>query len=357
MAESVSRARTHTSSDTLRIHYSHGESVLADSRISQRDARNDHPIVTFLLLGTDPPRLYSRLQNRKSADRMSLTLALPRMIRSSFSFNNSAFPPDERAQTNRLTTAASKVPQVAIAFWVIKIAATTLGETGGDALSMTLNLGYALSTVIFMACFLVAVTAQIRAKSFHRFLYWTVIVATTTVGTTLADFTDRSLGVGYMGGSLILLAVLMLTLGLWRLSAGSISFRDITAPKVEMFYWITILFSNTLGTALGDWLADTQGVGFERGALVLAGALSLVAAAYFFTDMSRTTLFWTAFILTRPLGATLGDTLTKPVAAGGLNLSRITSSLVIALFMVLCILFTSQKAGQHPGENQKSTRC
>jgi len=261
-----------------------------------------------------------------------------------------------RGRADSAAAVASKVPQVAIAFWVIKIAATTLGETGGDALSMTLNLGYALSTVIFMACFLVAVTAQIKAKSFHRFLYWTVIVATTTVGTTLADFTDRSLGVGYLGGSLILFAVLMLTLGLWRVSAGSISFRDITSPKVEMFYWMTILFSNTLGTALGDWLADTQGVGYERGALVFAGSLTLVAAAYFFTDISRTMLFWTAFILTRPLGATLGDMLTKPVANGGLNLSRITSSLVIAVFMVLCILFTSQKSGQHPGEDQKSGR-
>jgi uncharacterized membrane-anchored protein len=287
---------------------------------------------------------------------MALNFALPRVIRNSSELHDSAFHQDERADSDRLAAVASKVPQVAIAFWVIKIAATTLGETGGDALSMTLNLGYALSTIIFMACFLVAVTAQIKAKSFHRFLYWTVIVATTTVGTTLADFTDRSLGVGYQGGALILFAVLMLTLGIWRVSAGSISFRDITSPKVEMFYWITILFSNTLGTALGDWLADTQGVGYERGALVFAGGLTLVAAAYFFTNISRTMLFWTAFILTRPLGATLGDMLTKPVANGGLNLSRITSSLVIAVFMVLCILFTSRKAGEHPSEDLKGRR-
>jgi uncharacterized membrane-anchored protein len=250
---------------------------------------------------------------------------------------------------SRSSAATSKVPQIAIGFWIIKIAATTLGETGGDALSMTLNLGYALSTVIFLACFIVAVTAQIRTKSFHRFLYWAVIVATTTVGTTMADFTDRSLGVGYAGGSLILFAGLMLVLGLWWLSVGTISFRDIALPKVEIFYWTTILFSNTLGTALGDWLADTEGVGYERGALVFVGALTLVAAAYFFTKTSRTLLFWTAFILTRPLGATLGDILTKPLANGGLNLSRITSSLVIAGFVIFCILLTEGKAGTHPG--------
>ena len=215
----------------------------------------------------------------------------------------------DRANESRSLAVASKVPQIAIAFWIIKIAATTLGETGGDALSMTMKLGYAVSTLIFMVFFIVAVTAQIKAKSFHRFLYWTVIVATTTVGTTMADFTDRSLGVGYAGGSLILLTLLMGVLALWRWSAGAISFRNITLPKVELFYWTTILFSNTLGTALGDWLADTQGIGFERGALVFAGALTLVAMAYFFTSISRTTLFWAAFILTRPLGATLGDIL------------------------------------------------
>jgi uncharacterized membrane-anchored protein len=258
-----------------------------------------------------------------------------------------------RAGANQSWATSSKVPQIALTFWIIKIAATTLGETGGDALSMTLKLGYAVSTLIFMLFFVAAVTAQIKAKSFHPFLYWTVIVATTTVGTTMADFTDRSLGIGYTGGSLILLALLTVVLGLWRWSVGSISFRDITSPKVEMFYWITILSSNTLGTALGDWLADTRGVGFERGALVFAGALTLVAAAYFFTSISRTILFWAAFILTRPLGATLGDILTKPHANGGLNLSRITSSLVIAAFMVLCILLTEQRAGQHPGEGQR----
>lgn len=243
----------------------------------------------------------------------------------------------------------SKVPHVAIAFWIIKIAATTLGETGGDALSMSLHLGYLLSTGIFMACFIVALFFQIRAKRYHPFLYWTVIVTTTTVGTTMADFADRSLGMGYVGGSLILFAALMIVLAIWRFSIGSISFSDITSAKVEIFYWITILFSNTLGTALGDFLADTQGVGYERGALFFSGLLTLVALAYFFTRISHVLLFWTAFILTRPLGATLGDLLTKPRADGGLDLSRFTSSFVIAAFMVLCILLTSRRAGKHPG--------
>ncbi|HEY1657428.1 MAG TPA: hypothetical protein VGG14_03720 [Candidatus Sulfotelmatobacter sp.] len=248
----------------------------------------------------------------------------------------------------------SKVPQVAIAFWIIKIAATTLGETGGDALSMTLNLGYLLSTVIFMACFIAVLWVQLRAMKFHRFLYWAVIVATTTVGTTMADFADRSLGVGYVGGSIILFTLLMIVLAVWRLAAGSISFSDIRTRKVEIFYWVTILCSNTLGTALGDFLADTQGVGYERGALVFAGLLTLVAAIYFFTDVSHAFLFWTAFILTRPLGATLGDILTKPTDHGGLNLGRITSSLAIAIFMVLCILLLPQRAGEHPGHGRRS---
>lgn len=248
----------------------------------------------------------------------------------------------------------SKVPQVAIAFWIIKIAATTLGETGGDALSMTLNLGYLLSTVIFMACFIAVLWVQLRAKKFHPFLYWAVIVATTTVGTTMADFADRSLGVGYVGGTIILFTLLMIVLAVWRFAAGSISFSDIRTRKVEIFYWVTILCSNTLGTALGDFLADTQGVGYERGALVFAGLLALVAATYFFTEISHAFLFWTAFILTRPLGATLGDILTKPTDHGGLNLGRITSSLAIAIFMVLCILLLPQKAGEHPGGGRRS---
>ena len=246
----------------------------------------------------------------------------------------------------------SKVPQVAIAFWIIKIAATTLGETGGDALSMTMNFGYLLSTAIFMACFIAALAVQIRAKKFHPFLYWTVIVTTTTVGTTMADFADRSLGWGYVGGTVILFTLLMIVLGVWKYSVGSVTFSDIRTTKVEIFYWVTILFSNTLGTALGDFLADTNGVGFERGALIFSGMLTLVAAAYFFTKLSHTVLFWTAFILTRPLGATLGDLLTKPHANGGLDLSRISSSLVIGAFMVLCISLMPQRAGDHPGQSR-----
>jgi len=249
----------------------------------------------------------------------------------------------------------NKVPEVTLAFWVIKIAATTLGETAGDALSMTMNLGYAVSTAIFFVFFLATVAAQVRATSFHRFLYWAVIVATTTVGTTMADFSDRSLRIGYIGGSLILFAILMVVLGLWRFSTGSVSVNAITSPRAEIFYWTTILFSNTLGTALGDFLSDDSGLGYEGGALVFAGALALIAAAYFFTKMSHTVLFWMAFILTRPLGATVGDLLTKPRADGGLDLSRIESSSVIAVFIVVCILFTSQQAGSHSGMRQTQT--
>ncbi len=252
------------------------------------------------------------------------------------------------APNNHFAEAIGKVPEVALAFWIIKIAATTLGETGGDTLSMSLNLGYAASTLIFFALFAVAVTAQIRARRFHRFLYWAVIVATTLTGTTMADFSDRSLGIGYPGGSLLLFALVMGTLAAWDFAMGSVTVSDVTSPKVEMFYWTTILFANTLGTALGDWVADS-GPGFEGGALIFAGAIAVVALLYFFTRISRTTLFWTAFILTRPLGATLGDTLTKPLAAGGLNLSRYASSGVIAAFMILCILVLPQRAGTHPG--------
>jgi uncharacterized membrane-anchored protein len=246
----------------------------------------------------------------------------------------------------------SKVPEVTVAFWVIKIAATTLGETGGDALSMTLQLGYALSSAIFFVFFAVTVAAQIRAKMFHPFLYWAVIVATTTLGTTMADFADRSLGIGYVGGSLILFALLIFILALWRFSLGSVSVDRITSPKVEVFYWATILFSNTLGTALGDFLADDSGLGYEGGALVFAAALVVLAAAYFYTRMSRTLLFWMAFILTRPLGATVGDLLTKPHADGGLSLGRIDSSSIIAILIIAAIFVTSQRAGSHPGASQ-----
>src|SRR5690242_9750958 len=239
-------------------------------------------------------------------------------------------------------TRSSKVPEITIIFWLIKIAATTLGETGGDALSMAMQLGYALSTAIFFAFFIVAVSAQVAARSFHAFLYWAVIVATTTVGTTMADFADRSLGIGYVGGSLILFALLMSVLGAWRVATGSVSVSSITTRKAEIFYWVTILFSNTLGTALGDWLADA-GLGYEGAALVFAAGLALVAAAYFYSRISHALLFWAAFILTRPLGATLGDTLTKPYANGGLDLSRISSSAIIALFIIACILVLPQR--------------
>lgn len=246
------------------------------------------------------------------------------------------------------TLRESKVPEVTIAFWIIKIAATTLGETGGDALSMTLNLGYAESSLIFIAFFTVAVAAQVRASRFHPFLYWAVIVATTTAGTTMADFSDRSLGIGYVGGSLILFAATIAVLAAWRLSTGSVSVKHINSPNVEMFYWATILFSNTLGTALGDFLADSSGLGYEGGALVFAAALGVLGALYYFTSVSRTLLFWAAFILTRPLGATVGDVLTKPHQNGGLDLSRFSSSAAIAVFIVLCILMLPQRAGEHP---------
>jgi uncharacterized membrane-anchored protein len=246
--------------------------------------------------------------------------------------------------------ALSKVPHVTVGFWIIKIAATTLGETGGDALSMTMQLGYAVSSAIFFAFFIVTVASQVTARSFHPFLYWAVIVATTTLGTTMADYADRSLGIGYVGGSLALFAILLLVLALWWYFVGSVSVDNITSPRVEIFYWTAILFSNTLGTALGDFLADSSGLGYEGGALVFAAMLALIAAAYFFTEISHTLLFWMAFILTRPLGATFGDLLTKPYANGGLNLNRINSSLVIAALIVGCILLIPQRAGHHPGE-------
>src|ERR1700731_3860079 len=231
----------------------------------------------------------------------------------------------------------SKVPEVTLAFWIIKIAATTVGETGGDALSMTLNLGYALSTAVFFSFFIATVAAQVASKSFNRFLYWAVIVATTTVGTTMADYADRSLRIGYVGGSILLFPLLIIALGVGRLSVGSVSFNDIVSPKVEIFYWVTILFSNTLGTALGDFFAADSGLGYEGAAVVFAGALALLAVAYFYTKISRMLLFWSAFILTRPLGAAVGDLLTKPLAKGGFNLSRISASLTIAAFIILCI--------------------
>ena len=245
----------------------------------------------------------------------------------------------------------SKVPAVTLGFWVIKIAATTLGETAGDAVSMSMHLGYAIGSAIFVALFVVVVGAEIAAKSFRPFLYWAVIVATTTAGTTMADFADRSLGIGYAGGASILFALLMAALGVWYWAVGSISVDTITTPKVEGFYWGAILFSQTLGTALGDWMADTTGLGYEGGALVFGAGLILIAAAYFYTNVSHTLLFWSAFILTRPLGATVGDLLDKPLNHGGLAFSRFTASAILATFIVACILILPQRAGREPGES------
>jgi uncharacterized membrane-anchored protein len=244
----------------------------------------------------------------------------------------------------------SKVPEVTLVFWIIKIIATTLGETGGDAVSMSMNLGYAVSSFIFIGIFVVAVIAQILAKKFHPFLYWLVVVATTTAGTTMADFADRSLGIGYPGGASLLFALLMGSLAVWYWSAGSISVNTVSTPRIETFYWVAILFSQTLGTALGDWMADTNGLGYEGGALVFGAGLALIAVAYFYTGISRTLLFWAAFILTRPLGATLGDLLDKPLANGGLAFSRFYASAILAAIIIACLALLPQRAGQHHGK-------
>jgi uncharacterized membrane-anchored protein len=240
----------------------------------------------------------------------------------------------------------SKVPQVTLAFWAIKILATTVGETGGDALSMTLNLGYAVSSLIFLGFFCVTLTAQLAAKRYHPLFYWAVVVATTTVGTTTSDYLDRTVGLGYVKSSIMLLCAVIAVLVMWHFSTGKIEIDNITTKKNEFFYWLTILISNTLGTALGDFTATTTGLGFERGALVFAGLIALVAAAHYITSIPDSVLFWTAYVLTRPLGATLGDTLTKPRGDGGLDLGRITSSLAIAAAMIVLIALTSQKRVQ-----------
>ncbi|MBC3871851.1 COG4705 family protein [Undibacterium oligocarboniphilum] len=242
--------------------------------------------------------------------------------------------------------ALSKVPEVTLVFWIIKITATTLGETGGDAVSMSMNLGYLIGTVIFLAVFLAAVFAQIKAKTFQPFLYWTTIIATTTVGTTLADYADRSLGIGYAGGSTLLMALLFGSLFIWHRTLGSVSVSTVSSSKAEMFYWVTIMFSQTLGTALGDWTADTAGLGYTGGAIVFSGLLALVVAAYYWTNVSRTLLFWAAFILTRPLGAVMGDFLDKPLSAGGLALSRYSASAALFAFMLTAILLFKQRAAR-----------
>jgi uncharacterized membrane-anchored protein len=239
--------------------------------------------------------------------------------------------------------ALSKVPEATLIFWIIKILATTLGETGGDAVSMSMDLGYLVGTIIFAGIFFIAVIAQIKAKGFHPFMYWTTIIATTTVGTTLADFADRSLGIGYAGGSTLLFALLMGSLLLWYRTLGSVAVETISSPKAEMFYWMTIMFSQTLGTALGDWTADTAEMGYGGAALIFGGLLLLIVAAYFWTKISHTILFWAAFILTRPLGAVVGDFLDKPLADGGLALSRFLASAMLFVLIVACILICKRR--------------
>ena len=254
----------------------------------------------------------------------------------------------EQANADTLKQAVAKVPAVTLVFWIIKIACTTLGETGGDAVTMSMNLGYLVGTAIFAAVFVVSVAFQILAKRFHPALYWFTIIATTTVGTTLADFADRSLGIGYAGGSALLLALLLASLGVWRLTLGSVDVNTVSTPKTEAFYWVTIMFSQTLGTALGDWTADTAGFGYTGAALLFGGLLAAIAAAYFWTKISRVLLFWAAFILTRPLGAVVGDFLDKPLDHGGLNLSRFAASGVLIAIVVAGILVFPQRAGRHP---------
>lgn len=262
--------------------------------------------------------------------------------------------------TDARTAALSKVPEVTLAFWVIKILATTLGETGGDAVTMSMlhadknaqNGGYLLGTGIFLAIFVAAVVVQISTKRFNPWVYWIAIVASTTVGTTMADFFDRSLGIGYTGGSSILLVCVLGSLALWYFTLGSISVRTVTTPKVEIFYWLTITFSQTLGTALGDWMADDTGLGFEGGALVFGAALAVLAIAYSWTNISRVFLFWAAFILTRPLGATVGDLLDKPFSHGGLDVNRFTASAILLAAIVALIVVLPQRAGEHPSSGK-----
>lgn len=243
---------------------------------------------------------------------------------------------------------AIKVPEVTLVFWLIKIAATTLGETAGDAVSMSMNLGYLAATGIFAVFLVVAVVAQTRAPRFNAWLYWGAIIATTTVGTTLADFADRSLGIGYPGGSLLLLGLLLGALFAWHRTLGTVSINSVSTPKAEGFYWTTIMFSQTLGTALGDWTADSAGLGYVGGIAIFVGLLALVAVAYRWTRVSHTILFWAAFVLTRPLGAVVGDFLDKPISSGGLDLSRFGASAVLLVFMAGCIaIFPQRPAESH----------
>jgi len=252
----------------------------------------------------------------------------------------------------------SKVPAVTLGFWIIKILATTLGETGGDTVTMTWlgettsqanPNGYLIGTGIFLALLVLFVVLQIAAKKFHRLLYWATIVASTTAGTTMADFADRSLGIGYTGGSSVLFACVLVSLAVWHWSEGTVSVTTVNRPRVEMFYWITITFSQTLGTALGDWMADTSGLGYLGAAGVFMGGLVVLAIAYYATGLSRVALFWSAFILTRPLGATVGDFFDKPHSDGGLAMSRPVATALIAGVMIVLILLVPQRPGSHPG--------
>lgn len=237
----------------------------------------------------------------------------------------------------------SKLPQITAFFWIMKICATTLGETAGDLLSMTLNVGYAVSSMILIGIFLVTLMTQLVSKKYHPLLYWTVILSTSTAGTTMSDYMDRTLGLGYATGSTILVTILLGMLAFWRFTVGSLSVTNVKTPKVELLYWITILFSNTLGTALGDFLADSSGLGFAGGALLISSLLALVLAAHYFTQISSVLLFWIAFVLTRPFGATLGDVLTKSHEKGGLGYGTIGSSIVLLSILLVCIIFTTLK--------------
>jgi uncharacterized membrane-anchored protein len=258
----------------------------------------------------------------------------------------------------------SKVPEVTLGFWVIKILATTLGETGGDSVTMTWlhadqnaqNGGYLIGTGIFLVAFIAAVIGQISVRKFNPWVYWLAIVASTTVGTAMADFFDRSLGIGYTGGSSILLACVLCSLAIWYFTLGSINVQTVATPKVEIFYWVTITFSQTLGTALGDWTADDTGLGYDGGALVFCAGLAVLAALYYWTRISRVFLFWAAFILTRPLGATVGDFLDKPTSDGGLALSRPLASGVILALIVVLIFVLPQRPGRHPGSSRAAAQ-
>jgi uncharacterized membrane-anchored protein len=242
---------------------------------------------------------------------------------------------------NKAAGTMNKVARVTIFFWIMKICATTLGETGGDLLSMTMNVGYGVSSVILLSFFFITLLIQLAAKKYHPVIYWLVIVSTSTAGTTMSDYMDRTLGLGYFKGSLILVSCLIVVLAIWRYSEGTLSVNYIQTKKAEIFYWTAILFSNTLGTALGDFLADSSGLGFLGGAVLIGSLLALVVLIYYFTKVNRVVLFWIAFVLTRPFGATFGDVLTKPIARGGLNLGTIGSSIVLGAILVIFILYTT----------------